>query len=356
MIKINAKISLLSTNDGTLSSVSSNIANTSNSSNIEAIMGVKRETKNVFMLGTSKIGDGSEFSPMPNYFIGMQKATSNGKFNTPYVISVSGTSIKAITIAFDTTNNAFPSSIKVNNELYIDNDSIYTIKLPTATDSVEIVIDNWNRPNYPIVISGIYVNIDIQINNKNLKYIEPSVFDRADIKLPSYGIISNSGRIEFNDFGEVEDYANQGLLVSGLTATINLVNTLTQGNKQIGTFFTDEWNYDNDSKSVSVSLKDDLEEWQEINVEAISYNPKTQTPKTFDWFYSYLYNITIKYGYNIQSYYDLDYRTQNILSQNKVQYALLKSDNLWKQWTKICVALRCVIYKENGIIKFKYVG
>lgn len=354
MISINATISLLSGNDGTFSSVSSNLSNTNTSSNIEAIMGVKNETKNAFMLGVSKLDDGSQFSNSVNYYIGSQFATSQGKFQTPYQISIVGTNIKAFTIAFDTKNNRYPSSIKVNGKTYYDDDSIYTIKLDTATDNLNIIIDNWNAPNYPIVISGIYVDILIKIDRRNLKSCQTNLFDRADDRLPSYGIISNSGNITFNDFnGEIGDYAEQGLLVSGLKTSIYLTNTLTRQTKMIGQLETDTWDYDNDSKSVNVSLKDDLEEWQEINVAEISYNPKTGKEKSFYWLYYKLKSITLSYGYKMR---DIDNKTYNVLTTNKLRYPLLKSDNLWRQWNKICFALRCVIYKQNGEIIFKYIG
>lgn len=354
MISINATISLLSGNDGTFSNVSSNLSNTNTSSNIEAIKGIKNETKNAFMLGVSKLDDGSQFSNSVNYYIGSQFATSQGKFQTPYQISIVGTNIKAFTIAFDTKNNRHPSSINVNGKTYYDDDSIYTIKLDTATDNLNIIIDNWNAPNYPIVISGIYVDILIKIDRRNLKSCQTNLFDRADDRLPSYGIISNSGNITFNDFnGEIGDYAEQGLLVSGLDTSIYLTNTLTRQTKTIGQLETDTWDYDNDSKSVNVSLKDDLEEWQEINVAEISYNPKTDEEKSFYWLYDKLKSITLSYGYKMR---DIDDKTKNVLNTNKLRYPLLKSDNLWRQWNKICFALRCVIYKQNGEIIFKYIG
>ena len=67
---------------------------------------------------------------------------------------------------------------------------------------------------------------------------------------------------------------------SGLKCEIKLKNTLVDGaTETIGLFETDQWNYENDSKSVSVSLKDDLEEWQDINVGEISYDPRNPVSK-----------------------------------------------------------------------------
>ena len=41
----------------------------------------------------------------------------------------------------------------------------------------------------------------ILLNNKRIISISSKIFDRSDITRPSYGIISNTGELEFNDFG-----------------------------------------------------------------------------------------------------------------------------------------------------------
>ena len=115
----------------------------------------------------------------------------------------------------------------------------------------------------------------IPLNNKRIISISANSFDRSDITRPSYGIISNTGELEFNDFdSEFLNYANQRLLTSDLPVSIFLNNTLYKTTRQqIGKFQTRSWNYDNNNKRVSVSLKDDLEEWQDISINGISYDP-----------------------------------------------------------------------------------
>lgn len=224
-------------------------------------------------------------------------------------------------------------------KLAMDDDSIFTLIMPSAR-RVSIEIDNWNTPNYPLVITGIYAGLSINIDRKNLISISRSIFDRSDLKLPSYGIISNTGNIEFNDFdGEVRDYAEQLLLESGLKCEIKLNNTLTNGATQtIGLFKTDEWDYDNDNRVVSVSLKDDLEEWQDILLEEY---PLQNTMNMYE-IYQYLVSKTpSKWNFVIDSF------TRNRLESIICSYPYLEENNLWAQWQKLCEVCALYIYKNN---------
>ena len=145
---------------------------------------------------------------------------------------------------------------------------------------------------------------------------------------------------------------------SGLSCVIQLNNTLVKNASEVvGVFETDEWDYNNDNRTVSVSLKDDLVEWQEINVEAINYNPKTAEHKQFKWFYEKLLEITNKYEYDMLRYYELDPTTRQVLENSYIKYPLLESDTLWAQWTKLCEACQLHIYKNSqGKIVCKYNG
>ena len=266
--------------------------------------------------------------------------------------------VETFSIAFDTANNRHPNTIKVDGVEYADDDAIFTVSnlQPSTTHTIEI--DNWNTPNAPLVITGIYNEISIDIDRRNLIAISRSIFDRSDLKLPSFGIISNKGEIEFNDTnGEILDYANQLLLESGAACTIKLNNTLVKGASQtIAVMETDEWNYDSDSKVVSVSLKDDLQEWQEINVEAINYDPRNLKHEPFSWLYKKLWEIT-KVNYDMLSLSKLDQETQDILNHTFMVYPLLESGTLWESWQKLCEVCQLHIYKDNnGRIVCKYNG
>jgi hypothetical protein len=241
MITLTAKINLISNDSGTLNVVSSGIAKNNISRGIGAIKGFKSQGSNPFLLGVSKLGDGSTFSDKVDYFIGAYGCNENGEFLSPREITVLGTNITSLTIEFDKVNNRHPNKINIDGVDYVDDDAIFTITNLPCADEHKITIDNWNTPLYPLVIMGIYVEIVIDIDYRNLISLNRSITYRGDNKLPSYGIISNTGNLEFNDLnGEVKDYAEQMLLTSDLKVVINLNNTLSKTHEQVGVFETEK--------------------------------------------------------------------------------------------------------------------
>ena len=244
----------------------------------------------------------------------------------------------------------------------------------TLTAKIEINQDN----PVPFIIGesviggnaliGDTINVTKEFDRHNLLSIERSIFDRSDLKLPSWGIISNVGELEFNDINSrFLGYANAGFLVEGMKCELFLNNTLVNGaNEKIGTFYTDNWEYDNDNQVVSVSLKDDLEEWQEINVEEIIYNPSKPEHKNFAYFYEKLWLLTSNRtyngvkgngNYNMLAMGELDGYTQEVLYQTYLKYPLLKYASLWSQWIKICQVCQLHIYKDNnGVVVCRYNG
>lgn len=365
MITLTARINLISSGGATLSNGSSIPLKNNISSDIGAILGVKSQGSNPFILGASKLGDGSTLSGKVDYFIGSQLSDENGLFS-PYceIKFTSSKSIRAITILFDTVNNRFPKSITVDNVVYSDDDPYYTVAKETTIDLLEsaeehtIFINNWNTPNYPLVIQGIYVDIAIDIDYRNLISLNRSITYRGDNKLPSYGIISNTGNLEFNDLnGEIRDYAEQLLLTSDLKVVINLNNTLANTHEQVGIFETKDWDYDNDNRSVSVSLKDDLEEWQDIQVQGFDYDPRDRFKIIAEGKMSNVYkwlqdkdkngNYRTPEKYQMLSFEQLDKKTQNILENTTIDYPLLENSTLWEQWQKLCEVCGLYIYKNN---------
>jgi hypothetical protein len=381
MITLTAKINLLSGDNKALSLYLDNLSGSNISSELGNVVGVRKNAVNPFIFGVSKLGSGATFESKDSfqsrsgggYYIGNQPSNENGDFISVYSITINSTEIiKNLTFAFDTANNGHPNSISVDGKGYIDDDAIFTVANLTSATSHTITISNWNTANAPLVITGIYTEVSIEIDRRNLISLESSIYDRADLKLPSFGIISNTGNIEFNDIdGEVRDYAEQLLLEKGLKCEIKLNNTLVDGaSETIGVFETNEWDYDNNNRVVSVSLKDDLEEWQEINVDEISYDPRKTEHKSFKWLYEYLWELTsnisyiingeIKKGkgnYNMLPFVYLDEQTQSVLNNTYTQYPLLKAGTLWQQWTKLCEVCQLHIYKNSdGVVVCRYNG
>ena len=204
---------------------------------------------------------------------------------------------------------------------------------------------------------GETIDTETVIDQRNILALESSKTDRSDIKLPSWGIISNTGNIEFNDRnGRFLGYANLGVLEQGAPIDIFLNDTIAQTTTVIDKLESDEWNYENDSKVVRASLKDDLTEWQEINIDGINYDPRKPEHKPFKWLYEHLWALTNPL-YPMLSFDELDGATQQILSNTYIQYPLLESGTLWQQWTKLCQVCQLHIYKNSdGVVVCRYNG
>lgn len=197
---------------------------------------------------------------------------------------------------------------------------------------------------------------EIVINQRNLISLESSIFDRSDIKLPSWGIISNGGRLEFNDpFGDVKNLASQNLLNSNQKVSIYINETLSQKNEQIGDFFTSTWGYDANNKTVSVEIADDLIEWQNINLEEINYIDVSKVRYyTAREVFDKLNGLT---PIRSRIIYPMDDITQRVLQNTHIRSYIIYSGTLWAAWSKLCELCQLQIFKnKQGRTICKYNG
>lgn len=359
MITIKARFNI-SDNGGSISSVTSNIDGINVSADINDIIGkksVKIGNSNPFILNKSKLDSGATYADNLPYFIGRELSDSNGDFTNAYTFTISGNDISEFIIEFDKENNAYPKSINVDGETIYDDDPIWQINV-IAADTHTITINNWNKSNSPLIITNIYADIDIEIDKSNLIAFNSDIVDRANVQQPSYGVVSNSANLTFLDFNEqVIDLITQGILHSGIRVSVFLNNIDSGSSEQVCVMEIRELSYDNENRQVQVSLKDNLEDWQDMNVEAISYfleNGEARSPQTAKWFYDYLYSKTPK-QFNMLSLAELDKATQEVLNNTTIQYPFLESDSLWNEWDKLCALCLLHIYMDNnGVTVCKY--
>lgn len=351
MITINAKIDIMRGKLANIKSSDSNIVGINVSPSIGSVIGKKMQPNiKPFMLGKSKLGAGNYYISQLPYIVGRELANENGEFTNSYTISITSYQIlEQIIIVFDTINRTHPNSIIVDGKTYIDDDPQFEIVFREKKITHTITINNWNTPNTPLIITSIYANANIEIDRKTLLHYDSSIFDRSNINYPSYGIMSNGGSITLADYDEqILDLITQKILHSGISVEVFLTNTLTDKSEQLAKLSITELKYDNDNRSVDLQLKDSLEEWQELNVEAIYYNPAKPTTQNCKWLYDYLYSKTPQ-KYSMLSFIELDKETKNILTNTIIQYPLLESDNLWNEWDKLCQLCHLNIFvNESG--------
>lgn len=357
MLRITAKINI-GNGGGNLQNVTSTVAGIGGSSPISAMIGHHTQIQKPFILGRSRLGGGDCYTKQANFYIGSIPSNSEGNFSSNYVITLSGSNITQITIVFNKQKGQYPKSINVDGTIHYDDDPIWTIPIAGANTHT-ITISNWNTPNAPMVISSIYTDLSIDIDDSNILNFNRTIMEKDNYKQPSFGIISNGGSISFIDKnGEIADYVAQQIINSKNEISVYLENADTGKKAQIARFNTQQWEYKNSQSVVGITLKDNLEEWQGISVPAINYTPTVSTNQTAEWLYKYLQNEKITPAkYNMLSFDQLDSKTKSVLSGTTIQYPLLESDNLWAEWNKLCELCFLNIYKDNdGRTICKYSG
>lgn len=183
---------------------------------------------------------------------------------------------------------------------------------------------------------GTTIDEEVKFDRRNLISLESEVKDRADIEKPSFGIISTGGSLSFKDASSrFLNYANAGLLNEGIEIKIFVENTLTKKSVQVGQYYTTDWDYDNDNRSVTVSFKDDLEDLQSKGSIKIDISPE-KYPTTIKSIYNRLYTPSIVVG-----------STESSIMQKIQSTTLYKNkSNPWADLNKICEICGFHIYKD----------
>lgn len=270
-------------------------------------------------------------------------------------ITITGENLDFLGLSFGGSGYSYPLAIQTKENIYELNEDTILIKDLNGANSFHFVFMYWNTPNSEIVINDIFTT-EINVNRTNLISAESNLSYRADKKMPSFGILSNTGNLEFNDIdGRIKLFAENNMLKSDVKVELYLRNTLTNTQEQIGNFYTDVWNYDNDNRQVSVSLKDGLEELQDITpTEKLEYDPRNPKPLLLRDIYTFLWQRTPrKYGFI--TYGSLDETTKDIMLNTVINYPLIEQGTLWQMWTKLCEVGGLYIYKQaDGLTRCSY--
>ena len=357
MITINARITLLEGNNEDFEVGEVNTTKNNRSAEITAIKGSKPCGSNPFMLGVTCLNSNSTLSNGVDYFISRAKANENGELvyngETSYDLHIdvtyeNSTYADRIVIIFDTYNNQYPTQIFVEGKAYQNKSPIFIAKgLDKNILTKQIGFDVWNKPNYPVRIEGIGTEIKIDVDKRNMLSYNGIVQIKAEQDLPNFGIISTTGNLSFVDkTGEIEKFAINDLLKENLNVGVFIKNTINKKSQKINDFETDTWNYDNNSREVNVSLRDDLAELQNINFEGINYVPNISPKLNGAEIYNILYEKTPK-KYKMLSLEELGW-TKTYLEQIIIDYPFLNSSSLWSAWQKFCEAFQLYIYKNKS--------
>lgn len=187
-----------------------------------------------------------------------------------------------------------------------------------------------------------------EVNKRNILYLDSDIVDRSDIAMPSVGIISNRGSLQFVDFdGTIEGWINQGTDLESKPVVISLNDTLSKSTSMVAEYYTEKWNYDSNNRNVSVQLTDGLEEWQNIQIPDKSLSGKKSGLE--------LYNLLVVRSSDLWDFEELDEITNEILSAYTIEYPYFGKTNLWAAWNRLCTACGLYLYRNrNGKIVVSY--
>jgi hypothetical protein len=216
------------------------------------------------------------------------------------------------------------------------------IKLPSTSGSGEVLYS---------VDRGNIVSLDVGIS------------DRSDNSAPSFGIISNTGRIDFIDNKSVSilQYAKSNLLKSNFEVKCFLKNSQIKINDEpksetVATMLTSSWSYDTEDKVVSVSIKDFLEEWQEIEVAGTTPEIEADFSGNALSLYKDLIFLATPDKYR-SLFQDLDSHTEEHLASIQDNIGAIEPSTLWGVWERFCIATQThLVVGSEGKIVVRYNG
>lgn len=362
MIKIEARIKLFDSNDGTVSDAIISNQNNISSDEFNSQTIINREVKQTqpFLLGNSPLVGGEDYeipknsdmyvlADSVNYFIGSLVSGEDGTFpnDASYSITINGADFNAITIVFDKDDEVWPTEVVINGESYTNDDAIFTVSgLGGTVDELEVTISKLNKPNKGLIVTGIYVDITIIVDEKNLDSFTYSLYDRESNDEPSYGIVSNSGTLSFVDStGEILDYITNRMVAKDLSVNISVMNTLQKKTELFISAKTSSWEYDNNNFVVTVTLNDNFEDLQNITYTGFPYDEARIIA-------SNIYNdITsfIPSSFGFPALEELPDNVQlRLLSSLANPY--MKACSVWDALDGLCKTLGIRIYKEKSNI------
>lgn len=247
---------------------------------------------------------------------------------------------------------------------YVDKGYLSSVDMYGKYQCVEITISRLNKPSVPLVIQGIFDRFEIDVDLTNMLSLEAKRADRENFNLPSYGIIANSAKIEFNDVFEMIKYYAKEKYLSGLIARIYINNTLAKYQEQIGLYNVVDIDFDEDNKTSSIDLVDNLVEWQDIEIPAMVYDLSQDNGLSNNILYGYnatgaglsnggmslleLYSelkSSTPSKYMMRDNPNTTKETSAYLGYAKIKFPYMAKGTLWKAWQKFCEVSQCHIYK-----------
>ena len=367
MIKLEARIKLFDSDDAQFNNNNNISYNSTANSSLGQIIGKEVKQTRPFLLGNSPLVGGEDneipknsdmyvLADRVNYFIGSLVSGADGTFpnGASYSITINGADFNAITIVFDKDDEVWPTEVVINGESYMNDDPTFTVGgFGGTVDRLNVTISKLNKPNKGLIVTGVYADVTIVVNEKNLDSFTYSLYDRENNDEPSYGVVSNSGTLSFVDStGEILDYANMRLLKDLTGVEICISNSITKESQVFIKAFTQEWEYDNDSRVVTLTIADGL---SAILQNITFYNDlfhadKSAGDKAFVEIYNDIYGMVPSY-FSMPSYDELNADVKSLIENISADAYKPEEGNLWAAIDAFAKAVGLHIYYDANKIK-----
>lgn len=365
MIKLEARIKLFDSDDGVINNAQIDHNNniswpiyTANSS-FGKIVGREEKQSRPFLLGKTPLIGGVDaeipktpemylFKDKVTYFIGNLVSQADGTFpnGDKYTITIYGETINAITLIFDKDGEVWPTEVVANHITYANDDATLTIGNLGGVSTLLIEISELNKPNEGLILTGVYIDVTILVDETNLDSFTYSIYDRDSNDEPSYGIISNSGTLSFVDStGEILDYITNRMITKDLSVNISVINTTQKKTELFISAKTSSWEYDNNNFVVTVTLNDELEDLQNITYPGFPYDEMLIMA-------SNIYNDIMSFvppSFGFPAFQELPDNVQSRLLSGLVS-PYMESCSVWDALDGLCKTLGIRIYKEKSNI------
>lgn len=185
----------------------------------------------------------------------------------------------------------------------------------------------------------------IDVKLQNISKIENTENVQGNKTKISWGIISNTANAYLIDIeGNIFPILKSAKESSDILCKIYIQNTRCKKSEQIAEKYISNIKYDQSNKTIIISLKDELEEWQKINFEGFNYNTASSKSKSGQELYEYLWSKTPT-KFNMCEFSLLNQQTREILSSTIINFPMMNSSTLWQAWDKFAKLFGAYIYK-----------
>jgi hypothetical protein len=362
MLTLSAKIKVSNNNEDTaISGLDTNHSAVYYASPIAEVLNKSVDEPTPFVLGSTALGSGAAFGKgKVGFYIGDEKSDVNGVFEDAYALYFKGTNLSSVCVEFDTQTTQYAKRIELYEGMgetwlaeWVNDDAnfvaFYQFK---DNQQYHFRFYDWSAPKSHLVIRGVRAgDSEIIVDKRNAISINCKFMEKADVDMPSFGLFSNSGSIEFKDIdGEYLELIQQRAFTQGSQIEIVIEDTLhktSEGERVFPAFATiTDLEYDVENRTIQASFSDGLTEFQEMPFIGIFADLENYKSTNLLSMLLYLRGIV--------NVYVADPETEAHLKNIFVAFPIIEKSSVWEALTKICVAGQCYIFADKKSVNKQY--